>query len=332
MKRSFFLCFLLAVFPLHAQIFQNHDFHVAIMPTFAYSSGILNESIYHSTDPNKKISLLEWERNLWLYGVKITSSYKKFHFDTASESSLPLESGEMRDSDWLNTANYAMKTTYSVGQNTIDKNFDANLSIYYDFELARGFYISPKIQAQYAFDSFYRKKGDSRGWYGQSDYSEDGKNHWWYEDEAAKYPSEYYWSEEKQKYVRKVLGGIDYYRHSVFLWSGFDVAFKIARLKMDFSFMISPYTYLSAEDRHHTSGDDNVYHHIQSDFFTSFRLELTSSYELSEYADLVLNCEFLFTNEMRGDLYEKWHKNTSQASGGSTKSSTARLGVRVKIF
>ena len=321
------LVLILFLFPfsLSAQFFHSENFHLSIEPTFSYSRGVLNESIYHSQETSKKISLLEWERKVWMCGLNIDGSYRKFHLKSGFEMSIPTSSGEMRDSDWLNYSDYSMKTTYSVGTNYADRNFDSFLSFSYDFEPAAGLSLSPEAQIQYSFDSFHREKG-AEGWYGHSDYSSDGKNHWWYEEEAAHFPSV---NPETGK-TRK-LAGIDYYRHSLYLWTGLYLAFRFSRFHASLSFLISPFTYLSAEDRHHTAGDDNVFHEIQEDYFTSYKLGLSLSYEISEYFDLTLNGSLLIVGDIKGELYEGWTENKFQATGGGSQSGTIRLGCRIKV-
>ncbi len=244
--------------------------------------------------------------------------------------SIPTSSGEMRDSDWLNYSDYSMKTTYSVGTNYADRNFDSFLAVSYDFEPADGFFLSPEVQLQYSFDSFHREKG-AEGWYGHSDYSSDKKDHWWYEKEATHFPSTY-WSEEKGRYVTRKLAGIDYYRHSLYLWSGMTVSFRLGRFYAGLSFLLSPFTYLSAEDRHHTAGEDKVLHEIQEDYFTSYKLGLNLSYELSKYFDLTLSGQLLFVDDIKGQLYEDWTENIFQPSGGGNYSGTIRLGCKIKVL
>lgn len=331
MKRN--LAFILTFFSisfLHAQIFGNREniFRLTVEPVVSYTNGVLKESIYRSADKSKKISLLEWERNFFECGANVSTQYKKIHLDFEFLSSFPKqESGEMKDSDWQNPDDYSMKTTYSVGTNNADGNYDLNLSIFYEFEPAENFFISPKIQCQYMYDSFYRKKG-SKGWYGQADShygSTDGKNHWWYDDEARQYP---YTDSNGKTWI---LAGIDYFRHSFFCWAGFSIGFRVKKFRTDFDFLISPYTYFSTEDRHHTAGEDNVYHEIQDGFFTSFKFDLNFSYAISRFFDLTFSTKLLVTENIKGDLYIGWSKKEDQPTGASVNAASARLGCKIKI-
>ncbi|MBQ0052178.1 MAG: omptin family outer membrane protease [Treponema sp.] len=324
-----FLIFIFSGF-CSAQIFDGDgDFHLAVEPIFGWTSGQLNEEIYHSTNKNKKISLLEWERNLWLYGVKVETQYKNFHLDLGFDTSIRKKCGEMRDSDWLNTANYDMKTTYSVGDVEAVENYDCKASFSFDAVKTKDFYISPEVSVQYQYDSFSRGR-DAEGWYGQSDTSSDKKDHWWYEEEAKHYPSAYYWSEEKQKYVHQVLGGVDYFRHSVFTWAGLKAGFFIEKLQIDLEMMVSPFCYLSSKDTHEQG---NIFRFIQQDYFSAGKLALGLSYPLNKFLELNLNSEALATKNLKSNLYDEgWHLNKTQPGGSTTFAITTRLGCRVKIF
>ncbi len=308
-----------------------HDFSLTVTPTVSYSQGVLNEIIYHSRDTSKKISLLEWERNVWLYGLDISTSYKRFHGDLSASSALPLSTGQMKDSDWLNTNDYSMKTTYSVGDIDSEGNYDVSLSLSFDAVKTPDFYLSPVISAQYAFDSFSRGK-NAQGWYGQSEYSSDGKNHNWYDDEAKHFPTEYYWSEEKQKYVRQVLGGIDYYRHSFFSWLGLNAGFTLKKISMDFQALIAPFIYFSAEDTHHGASSDSIYHQIQYGYFSYFKISTSLFYQLTKNLQLGITTRILSGQTLKGDLYSDWYLNQYQPSGASTFELTTSLACKIKIY
>ena len=97
-----------------AQIFPDKKLHVSVVPIFSYSVGQLGEEIYYSVNSSKRISELEWERNIFLFGANADIKYRQFKWSIGAASSLfEQKSGDMRDSDWLNESDYSMKTTYS---------------------------------------------------------------------------------------------------------------------------------------------------------------------------------------------------------------------------
>lgn len=337
MKKTVYIqlfVFFLITASLHAQILglkSKNSFQLSIEPTFSYTNGTLYESIYRSADKSKKISLLEWERKIFMCGTNINAEYRNFFIDFGFSTSFPdITSGEMRDSDWQNPYDYNMKTTYSEGINYAEKNYDAEASIGYKFRLAEKFFLAPKIQCQYLYDSFYRKKG-AKGWYSQAESktgSLDGNYHWWYENEARKYP---YTDPETGK--TWTLAGIDYERQSFFIWTGLSVSTQICKMSGSVDFLISPFTYFYAEDRHHTgSGEDNVYHEIQYDFFSSYKFCLNLDYEISRFFIISFKTEFFIANNIKGDLYIDWAKLNSQPSGASFKTENIKIGCKVKIF
>lgn len=319
------------IFILSFSFLSASDFSLSLTPFFAHSEGILNEILYHSRDKTKKISLLEWERNVWLYGSAIECSLGKFHAEFLFDSAIQINCGQMADSDWLNTNDYSMKTTYSVGGIDSEGNYDLSLSLKFDAVKKSRFHLSPVISAQYSYDSFSRGR-DAEGWYGQSEYSSDGKNHNWYDDEATHFPSEYYWSESKQKYVRKILGGINYYRHTFFSWAGLSLGFSSERLSFNFDALVSPFTYFSAEDTHHGSNSDSIYHEIQNGNFSYSKISSKIAFSINKRFTVESKIEFLFGKTLTGDLYSDWYLITDQPSGANTFESTVYLGCKIKVY
>jgi len=320
------LLFLFLNFSSSAQIFHLENFHLSYVPIIEYSSGVLNETFYQSLDKNKKRSLLEWERKIWLYGMNINGNYQKIYFSVGVFSSIPGECGEMRDSDWKNPLNYEMKTNYSFGTNFSDKNYDILLSISYQVEPYSGFFIYPKIQSQYLYDSFYRKKG-AVGWYADSDWSSDGKNHWWYDDESMKFPS----LNPNTGKTRK-LAGINYLQHSFYVWAGFSLGFRIFHFHADFDFLISPFTYFSSEDYHKTATGNEIYHLILHNYFESYKFGLNLRYEISRYFDITLRGLLLITKESKGNLYYGWNLISDQSSGMNSKIESISIGCGIKFL
>ena len=172
--------FLLSISSLSAQIFDSsrtdgkkNDFHISVEPVISYSTGHLGEIMYHSSPSDKKISYLEWERDIFLFGANILVSYKNLHVEGGIASSVfDQNSGIMEDSDWLNTNDYSMKTTFSTGDNEAVENYEANFSVSYDFDMTEWLTFSPVLNVRYYYDSFERRSAD--GWYTGTKYSSDG--------------------------------------------------------------------------------------------------------------------------------------------------------------
>jgi len=302
----------------------------SVEPTFAYSKSMLNEIFYQSTDKSKKRSLLEWERNIFLYGINTHLKYKKFSTSLSLESSVRGECGSMYDSDWLNLNDYNMKTTYSWGANNAEENYNTNLIFKYKMYEYKNFFFSPSIAFQYQYDSFSRKLG-AQGGYGQSEYSSDHQDHWWYEEEAKKYPTERYWSEEKQAYVREGIGQIDYSRHSVFLWTGIDIGYSNKYLNFLFNTSVSPFIYFSAADTHHGKTGNETYHQIQDSNFTAVKFTFLASVFLSKNLEFNTKLLYISTKTLRGDLYYGWAKNRLQDSGASYNEKKIQVGLKYRF-
>ncbi|WP_147615856.1 hypothetical protein [Treponema pectinovorum] len=327
-----------------SQVFKNTDFSLSVSPAILYTSGYLGEILYYSKsyDESKKISFLEWQKNLFLYGAKIESRYKRFHFDSSFYTSIRgLNSGVMKDSDWLNTENYEMKTTYSVGDNKIAENYDFGAEFYFDFNPKKNITISPSISVQYQYDSF--KRGDSKGWYGESKYSKDGKMHWWYEEQAQEFP--YYDTNTGKNYK---LAGADYYRHSVLTWIGIRFAMKISEnFKINYGFEIAPFSYFYAIDTHW--GRDNStmqfygkhYKQIQYGIFPNIKMSLSSTIKLSDFFDINLIFISIFntyipkgtlsSDYIDGDKQNKYYR-IGQATGIFDNTVYFGIGFKFKIL
>ncbi|MBQ0052176.1 MAG: omptin family outer membrane protease [Treponema sp.] len=327
MKKFSFIFLFFLTFPLFSQIFESNDFHLSIEPFLSYSRGTIDEIIYTDSDKYKR-SLLEWDRNIFLYGTGIQSQYKNFHLDLNFSSSIPnLKCGLMKDSDWFNNDNFSMKTTYSVGDNKNRNNFDISAKTKFDFKLSNHFTISPAMQFQYNYDSFVRMEAE--GWYGQEGYSSDGNHHNWYDSEAMHFPSEERWDEEKQRYVRYKLLGIKYFRNSFVSWFGFDFAFILKKFSTSFSAFFSPLEYNQVQDTH-IGG--SILKQNQTDNFSKYKFSIDASYLLTEYLALSFKTEYLTGNTIKGDLYENGTFNKKQKSGSNSKELTCSFGVKFLIF
>lgn len=331
-KKSLFVIFFSFLYTAcFAQVFNSHLFKLSVEPEFSYANGCLKEIIYQSGDKSKKRSLLEWEKKLWFYGANVDMSVKKLHFDLKLKGAANDISGQMRDSDWLSKTDYSMKTSYSWGDNISDQNYIAGFSIYYDLKISRQFSICPFAGIDYQYDSFYRERG-AKGRYGEAAYSSDMKDHWWYEEEAKVFPSERYWSEEKQAYVRLQIAEIDYKKHSVYTWAGVKMKFEEDRFKFMLEACFSPYLYFSAEDKHHDSGDGMILHMIQDGCLAAFKTGIKAIFTVNEFLDLSCSLNYLDTKTLRGKIYYGWTAYPYQDSGASAREFLTGISATIKIF
>lgn len=341
MKFFFFLfIFFLSIFSSYSQFFKSRDLHFNLEPVISYSHGKLGEVFYYpsSADSSKKISFLEWDRQLFLFGTNINLTYKKLHLDFGFLSSFfDQKSGEMRDSDYLNQNDYSMKTCYSFGENRGVKNYEFHISSSYDFNAGSCFIFSPTISFQYMYDSFERESGE--GWY-----SSDNEHSW--DDESSIHYPRTYWN--GQRYVTQRLAEIDIYRHSFFTWLGFNTKIKVhRRLNFDVKFLLSPFTYFYAVDSHYAQ-DKNTkeiyqrhYRMIQESLFNLLKLSAGINFILNDNFEICLVNSYFFTFEMlRGTLYSDFiggdrqdsYYNTGQDSGANVENYTLSLSCKIKIL
>ena len=334
--------FFISIFPLTAQIFENKSVHFAIEPFVSYTNGHLGEFLFHSSsnDERKKVSYLEWDKNLFLFGASFYINYKNFYVETKFSSSIfDQNSGKMQDSDWKNTSDSTMKTTYSVGDNKSIENYSARLSISYDFSAVPWLSFSPVAEFQYDFDSFERS--DAEGWY-----SSDNR-HWWYDETSTHYPKTY-WNDEKGRYVTLKLAGIDFYRHFFSASLGIGTKIKpISRLSIDFRILVSPFSYFYSVDSHHAQDKTTKamykkhYREIQFSYFNIFSLSAGANFKINKLSELTFHGSYTFNFEIaRGTTFADYFQDTKQDdyvnlgqdSGASIENLTLSFGLKTKIW
>lgn len=310
---------------------------LSLEPYAGFTSGILEETIYRSLPKEKKISLLEWERKIFVYGAsldfKCSSLNLNLNLETAPQNS---KSGQMRDSDWLNPDDYSMKTTYSAGTNYAMDYRSAEVSLFYDFFSGTGFTLSPVVTARYDYDSFYRKKG-AEGWYSQD------CRHWWHDSSSKHYP---WYNPETGK--TQMLAEIDYLRHSFYSWAGLKLTFTPSEnLEFLFCAMISPVTYLYSVDTHFAQDSSTKlmykkhYRQRQLSYFSNARLEVEAQLRLCKSFFLTAGFETAFNFKTdRGDLYSDYFQDVYQGeyidcgqdSSSSLKNIKAKIGLKIRLL
>ena len=306
-KTSFVLLYI--TFFLTPICAQKKESFIKIEPYAGFTNGTLEEILYYSFPSDKKISLLEWERKLFIYGAELKTAFKNFNlnadFETAPQNA---KSGQMRDSDWLNTNDYSMKTTYSQGTNFSKEYYSAEVSFFYDIKAAKNFTVSPVLSAEYSYDSFYRKKG-AEGWY-----SEDCR-HWWHDSSSKHYP---YYNPETGKTLK--LAQIDYLRHTFFSWTGIKFRLKPGqKIEFALSLFTSPVSYFYSIDTHYAQDKSTKlmykkhYRQRQLSYFSNARLEVEAQLRLCKSFFLTAGFETAFNFKTdRGDLYSDYFQDAYQ--------------------
>ncbi|MBR4598562.1 MAG: omptin family outer membrane protease [Treponema sp.] len=333
-KTLIFKIFLIFVNLFPFLSFADLPVHVSLEPHFGFSSGMIGEYLYDNTEKNRMLSKLEWDRNLFFYGIESNVSVWRFHLSSDFSASIPKNFGYMRDSDWMSDSNPSMKTTYSVGENNAVQNYEGKISLSFDFFPFNSpeenlFVVSPFGQFLYMYDSFERTKAE--GWYGQWNHSSDGKNHWWYESEAEHLPNTY-WSDEKGRYVTRKLAGISYERSIYTFFIGTQISLKVSeRIRLLLGMAVSPYFYSVAKDTHN-GNNPRHYKQIQEDYWNTKKISLGGVFVLTNRLEANLGTEMFFIDISKGSYSLENIKDLSYKTGTSQFSMSAKLGLRVKVL
>lgn len=330
-KKSFLLIFIyISLFSAHAEG-EKQLLSFSLMPQAAFSYGFLEETLY--TDELGKVSELKWDKNLFMYGGCAQFSYSCFSGDFSFFSSVPCHFGKMTDSDWLNEKDRNMKTTYSVGDNHAERNFDISAAFSFDFRAKQKpeqpvFVFSPSIEIQYSYDFF--KRPSATGWYGHSEYSSDKEHHWWYEEEAKKFPYTY-WNEEQGRYVTQKLAGVSYKRHSFNSWIGIKASvIEMKRMGLQFSFFISPVVYINSIDIHH--GSETEYKQIQYGFFSRYKSSFSISYKISNTFSILSEFSVMSSRLLKGSYYKNDIFDSNYQTGAGETQIKWSFGTAVHII
>lgn len=287
-------------------------------------SGIKNseisKSIYYESTQTK-VSHLKWTQDIIpVAGVNLSFNAADFFVKTNLIAAIPMEAGSMYDSDWNL---YGINKTYSISKCDTIYDFSGEVELNYAFHLANGLSLSPVLQAEYHYNEF--KAHDGYGWYGGHEY--------------AKVPRDYdvSWDNELARKAKKIAQ-IDYFRHSVFVFTGLEVGYNFTeKFGLKSSFKIAPFTYMYSMDTHHRVSNPNTHYvEIQTGNFSKFKLEIEPSYKLNPKICLYMNFSTIFGKEDYGDLYhdvyfEKISKAEDQPSGANYRSFTLVCGATFTI-
>lgn len=264
-----------------------------------FSASYENHGEYLLYDDESPASYLEWNiYPILRTGLRAGLSFSAFNFELEGLYGIPFSSGHMYDSDW-NTS--GVKVIYSENQANLLLDFQVALKSSYKITLGR-FLLEPGINLLYSQNSF--KAHDGYGWYGISQYSQNGQ-------EVA-------WNNENATYYSHIGGYSTYSLYQFFTFLGCDSYFSLnSRIKLGFGAYISPYSLIYSSDYHYkSSGAVSKYgFFLQNAWFNRFKLQTFFSFQIKNDLEFQLSAssilgfkvlgEYLFYDDpyTEGDFY-----------------------------
>lgn len=285
---------------LSAAVAQNWS--VEIKPIFGARIGTVGEYVFQSD--GKKMSQLNWDLKPLLYfGGEAAVSWRFLSLSLYGKNALPMRSGDMEDSDWLDSL--GRKNVYSISNNFIlDDSFSVGGTFMYTHDFATLFALRALASLDFSRTSF--KASDGRQWDGRDGI---GNPVYAYNDPRAT--------------IGYLPGDVISYRQDVFsVWLGIGGDFKFIddRLKLSFSLAAAPYLYVQALD-HHIERSTYFLDVIES-VFSAYKIGAAVSFDITKSFSLSLDAAWIFSRTMRGNTYASysqkgpWRKNTG-GSGAS---------------
>ena len=326
--RKIFISLIFAFFSLSIFALNVEDFSLSVEPMMGIRNGQIDEYVFlkNSKYSDDKLSELNWEiKNEIIMGAKLHSSWRHFFSELSFSFGIPRNSGEMRDSDWLNIqytnqSSYLYKTNYSESDNHLDNDFSFGIKGGYDFLIKERFHIKPAIAFDYSNIKFTAKGGTC--WYGKS-----------------KTGGGYYAYNDQKNQTASTLSGsvIDYKRVSDYLWLGSDFSVTLPKnFIINAGFFFSPYAYVVSYDTHLVRGDE--FADLTIGYFSAFKGNLGTTYEITKRHSVSLTAAFFYLKTIRGDSYSKksgenFFKNLDSTKGGAgAKYFDITVSYKFKIF
>lgn len=257
---------------------------ISLAPRTGITIGRLEEILY---DPDDSVaSLLEWEEfPLFNTGLSLRFEYKDFFYDTGFDFTLPFPLGHMHDYDWENGI------LYSHSVHPFNKLFRIAAEDFfsYRFSIAKNVSVFPVLSARYCYNQFESGIGQCTR-YGRS--------------------------------FR--VYGIDFYRHSLLLFTGVDIKFELPHdFFLKSQILLSPFSFQYSHDYHHGVAHPFTADEIQIGFFSKIKFGLSGGYKVNRLLSLELDASILISRPDKGDLITDYGSpghlqlSTSQKSGAA---------------
>lgn len=297
----------LAFFGASAENSDKRNWRFELEPFLGMKYGQIDEYVFleKSNFSDDLLSELNWQIQPELHcGIRAHGGWKNGFALIGFGAGIPMRTGKMFDSDWLNNdpasvsamsaAGHDYKTHYSKSDNFLDYDFDFSVKGGYIFSPLRFFRIRPAVEFSFQGIKFTAKNGTAL--YGAKN---DGGYYEYYKNAKNEI------SFDGQKVI-------SYQRESYILWLGADFSFLLPRnWSIDCGLFVSPYMYAASRDSHFLTETD--YLDITYDFFAAFKGSVGVSYEISPEYAISLSGEYFFLSVLRGNDYSK--KSTESKYG-----------------
>lgn len=320
-KTVFFVLFFL----ISSFLFANEKkFTFEIEPLLEIRNGKIGEYVFfnkfaYNTD---KLSYLEWELspNI-IYGLNVNANYKDLVFSCGVAAAIPMSSGNLFDSDWLNIESYGnedrlYKTNFSIHENQLNYNYSIHFDLGYNFTHNNFATFTPFVS--FGYETYQFTGIDGHGQYGNSK----GSFYYPYNDDINSYKVQF--SGPVIKYNRKQFD----------LWIGNKVSFLFSKR---FAFgglsKIALFSSAQAIDKHLLTSYDFL--DLPKDIFSGYNLEVYASLLISKKQNINIKAGYLFTKPIRGINYQKESSEDEfslSAVEGGTDSNYVYLTLSYKLL
>lgn len=322
-NKKVFKSLLISLFLLIAggvKAFSFELFQFSVAPKYALHNGQLNEYVLYKNGNN--LSELNWEiKNISLLGFNATMSWEMILLEAECMWGFPKASGNMLDSDWLNSSNYGMKTDYSESSNRVDYLGDLELRMGVNIKTWDFLYIIPYGCISYSKICFEAENG--YGWYGDYKNSKDGLNH--------------YWSDAEAKYLKSgTLCPVDFERETFNYGLGIKsslLLFKRYTFSLDFCLAI--FTQINSIDKHYTTMNKSSYNSYldkMQGFFKSFTIRSEFDVKIWKGLSAGAGFKFVYINQTLGNDYSKTSTETKYSLDSTVNAAASGYSWNVEAF
>ena len=286
-KMKKLICAILYIMLASPFCFCLSDFHFSFAPVFSLTYGELTEQLYDSE--GELVSQLDWEQKpLFDIGIKSKIIFKNVSLSGLFNFSVPIGTSYMYDSDWENGRRYS----YTIHPITNSKNINSEASLAYTINTPSIITVIPELQFDYLYSSLEGGIGEGIRY---------GKNKRYY--------------------------GVDYSRHSFFIFTGLSVEADLTQnIFLKTAFYTAVWNYQDSFDYHHGVKHPFSSRELQEGWFTKYKANISTEFKIDRIISLELFTNLLFGFPDKGIFYSDYFNSDklelikSQQSGANIHS------------